>query len=200
MLGFDSEVIDTLPGAAHDVPDGALYPNNNSYFICWKLLERGAASEKVVAQLPATLSEEQKGRLIFITSSGLTLTPQITGNTATLDLPPANGDESYHLHVLLPDDGKNKHLGRLDVVTRSRKTYNAVLVNLGGTADLQTMKDGLSKIYSRYGINWNLTEDTEFKTKADQALLAPNFKRRFQRGRPVHERLQEEPTGSECLV
>lgn len=141
----------------------AQYANNNTYFIRWKLLASGETPEKVVANLPAGLSEEEKGKLIFITSHGITLTPQLTGNTATLDLAPANGDENYSVHVLLPVTGsKPKHLGRLDVVTRSRKTYNAVLVNLGGAADLQTMKDWLDRIYNRYGIDWNLTEDTDF--------------------------------------
>jgi len=141
----------------------AQYTNNNTYFIRWKLLARGETPEKVVANLPAGLSDDQKNQLIFITSHGITLTPQLTGNTATLDLAPANGDENYSVHVLLPvTGGKPKHLGRLDVVTRSHKTYNAVLVNLGGAADLQTMKDWLDQIYNRYGIDWNLTEDTGF--------------------------------------
>jgi hypothetical protein len=89
----------------------------------------------------------------------------------TLTLPGGDDGTDYSLHAVY-DSGNShwKQVGRVDVMTRSLKTFNVVIVPVDpavAPVEAATIQSGLNRIYQKYGISWTVEVDNNFKNKAD---------------------------------
>jgi hypothetical protein len=92
---------------------------------------------------------------------------------------PATADAVYAIHAVVNVGTKEvpdwQQAGRLDVFTRTPKTYSVTLVPMGGTVpDATAVKTALDGIWNPYGISWTVNVETAFynKSATDEASKA----------------------------
>jgi hypothetical protein len=136
--------------------------SNRVYPTPWQFLAKGGAPQKVKVTKPNGYAWAD---LKFVTSTGLELE---LSEVDQLNLLPAQSEAQYFVYAFLMNaDGTATYCGSMTTMTRSIKTYYAKLVDLGGTYNLETLRTGLNNIYKPYGIEWNLSEDRDFKGDND---------------------------------
>lgn len=144
-----------------------------NYPLCWKFIPPDN-SDKLMARLPATLpSGFDWAKLKFITTNQTEISYTVpgAGKTIELSLPGGSDGTEYSLHAVYDcGNGNWKQIGRVDVMSRSLKNFNVVIVPVDpavGTIEAATIQTNLNKIYEKYVISWTVKVDNNFKNRAD---------------------------------
>jgi hypothetical protein len=125
-------------------------------------------ADNVTATLPSPLPAGfWYKNLKFITTNQTEISYTVPGasNTIELSLPGGSDGTEYSLHAVYNTTSGWKQIGRVDVMSRSLKTFNVVIVPVDpavGTVETAKVQDGLNGIYSQYGIKWTVEVDTAF--------------------------------------
>jgi hypothetical protein len=146
-------------------PNGLNTGVGAEFDLCWKFIPPGVY-DNVTATLPADFDW---ANLKFITTNQteISYTAPATGSTVELNLPGGSEGTEYSLHAVYNDGGVWKQIGRMQVMSRSLKTFNVVIVPVetGISVEKATIEANLNKIYEKYGIRWTVNVDTEFASK-----------------------------------
>jgi hypothetical protein len=137
-----------------------------SYPLCWKFIPPGN-SDKVLARLPASLPTPFYFKnLKFVTTNQTEISYDSTATASgiTLTLPGGDDGTDYSLHAVYNTPKGWKQVGRVDVMTRSLKTFNVVIVPVEAdiSVDKTNIETNLNNIYSKYGIRWTVDVNTKF--------------------------------------
>jgi hypothetical protein len=164
------------------VPYKVTQKGGGSYPLCWKFIPPGN-SDKVLARLPSSLpSGFHFKNLKFVTTNQTEISydSTATANGITLTLPGGDDGTDYSLHAVNDSgNGHWKQIGRVDVMTRSLKTFNVVIVPVEADIpenEITQIQTNLNAIYSPYGISWTVTVDNEFNNNVNEIqAIIPNY-------------------------
>jgi hypothetical protein len=153
-----------------------------SYPLCWKFIPPGN-SDKVLARLPASLPTGFHYKdLKFVTTNQTEISYDsiaAQSGSITLTLPGGDDGTDYSLHAVYNTPKGWKQVGRVDVMTRSLKTFNVVIVPLEADIpenEITQIQTNLNAIYSPYGISWTVTVDNEFNNNVNEIqAIVPNY-------------------------
>jgi hypothetical protein len=176
------------PVFAFDVASSAYYKNmlylqhyllgdKIDYPLRWKFMPTGSGTDKVIAKMPTGIVQNKETLKFIVTSNSTEIdyTPGTAGSDITLNLMPATADAVYAIHAVVKVGDKWQQAGRLDVFSRTPKTYSVTLVTMGGNVPVaSTIETELNKIWKPYGITWTVDVETAFynKSAADDASKA----------------------------
>ncbi|MBN2175697.1 MAG: hypothetical protein JW731_16325 [Bacteroidales bacterium] len=130
----------------------------------WKFVPTGNTGK---VELTFTESDPDYNKFSFVTSNGIQLVLDDSGDKPLLTLPAGEAASDYHVFALYKEGEATTQVGRLHVRSESEVTYPVTLAPMATGISTAGLADELNQIYAPYAVKWEVALDESFIGRTD---------------------------------